>query len=89
MQLSGGATDYADSTKSYVIKADGSILSSGNINRNGFFRSSQSANRIEPGDTIVVPLRIDDFSGLDATREVTQVVYQLAVAAAAISSFTN
>ena len=56
----------------------------------GFFRSTySSSNSLEPGDTIVVPLKIDTFSGIRATTEITQVLYQLAVAAAAVSSFNN
>jgi len=90
IDLSGGVTDYADPDKSYIIKADGSIIPSKNINTSGFFRSNSSTrNTLQPGDSIVVPLKVDSFSGLAATTEVTQIVYQLAVAAAAISSFGN
>lgn len=90
IDLSGGVTDYADPDKSYIIKADGSIIPSKNINTGGFFRSNSSTrSTLQPGDSIVVPLKVDSFSGLTATTEVTQVIYQLAVAAAAISSFGN
>ena len=42
---------------------------------------------IKAGDTIVVPLKIRNFDGLQATTEIKQIVYQMAVAAAAVSSF--
>jgi protein involved in polysaccharide export with SLBB domain len=90
INLSGGATEFADSSNSYIIKSDGSIIPPSRAGSSGFFRSSYSSNNsLEPGDTIVVPLKVDTFSGIRATTEITQVLYQLAVAAAAVSSFNN
>ena len=90
INLSGGTTEFADVDKAYIIKADGSIVPPARVNSGGFFRSSYSSSRsLEPGDTIVVPLKVDTFSGIRATTEITQVLYQLAVAAAAVSSFNN
>ena len=85
IKLSGGAKPAAEEDAIYVIKADGSIV----INSTGsrFFRAA--ANNIQPGDTIVIPFTTSTFSGLRATQDVTQILYQLAVAAAAISSFQN
>ena len=57
-------------------------------NQSGFFRSGSSKS-IEPGDTIVVPFTTSTFSGLRAAQDVTTIVYELAVAAAAISSFQD
>ena len=39
------------------------------------------------GDTIVVPLEVQPFSGIKATTEITQIIYQMALAAAAVNSF--
>jgi protein involved in polysaccharide export with SLBB domain len=90
ISLSGGTTEFADSSNAYIIKSDGSIIPPSRANSSGFFRSSYSSNNaLEPGDTIVVPLKVDTFSGIRATTEITQVLYQLAVAAAAVSSFNN
>ena len=88
INLSGGTTDFADTKNAYIIKADGSIIPPSKANSSGFFRSTYTVrNGLSPGDTIVVPLKVDTFSGIRATTEVTQVIYQLAVAAAAVSSF--
>jgi len=84
IDLSGGLTEFADKSNSYIIKADGSIISSSNLSRGGFFRVS---NNLEPGDTIVVPIQVTSFSGVRATAEVTQIIYQMALAAAAVNSF--
>ena len=84
ISLSGGATAFADESNIYLIKSDGSIISPGQLS-SGFFRGS--GNNLEPGDTIVVPLQVQPFSGIKATTEVTQIIYQMALAAAAVNSF--
>ena len=86
IKLSGGAKPSAEESAIYVIKADGSIVT--NSAQSSFFRASASSD-IQPGDTIVIPFTTSTFSGLRAAQDVTQVIYQLAVAAAAISSFQN
>ena len=83
ISLSGGSTQFADEASTYIIKADGSILSPSQIS-SGFFRST---SELQPGDTIVVPLQVQPFSGIKATTEVTQIIYQMALAAAAVNSF--
>ena len=80
---SGGLTQSGDKDNIYIIRADGSIDRP--TNSSGFFRAS--AKRLEPGDTIVVPLEVTSFSSTQALTEVSQIIYQLAVAAAAVSSF--
>ena len=83
LDLSGGLNEYADEDNIYIIKTSGSVFklsSSG-----GFFRNAR--NNIEPGDTIVVPIQINTFSGLKATTELTQIIYQMALSAAAVKSF--
>lgn len=86
LKLSGGTKPAAEEDAIYIIKADGSIISESN--QSGFFRSGSSKS-IEPGDTIVVPFTTSTFSGLRAAQDVTTIVYELAVAAAAISSFQD
>ncbi len=86
IEMSGGLTTYANSESIYVIKADGSVkplTSSG-----GFFRRS-SANEIEVGDTIIVPVKVDLYSGIRAATDISQVIYQLAITAAAVNSLSN
>ena len=85
IKLSGGATTFADESSIYLVKADGSIISPSDISTNGFFRAGSSS--LSPGDTIVVPLEVAPFSQLRATTEITQIIYQMALAAAAVNSF--
>ena len=84
LSLSGGATEFADESSIYIIKSDGSIISPSQIS-SGFFRSS--SNDLGTGDTIVVPIKLTSFSQVRAATEISQIIYQMAVAAAAVSSF--
>ena len=80
--MSGGTTTFADKSSTYIIKANGSIIPPSEIS-SGFFRETS----LEEGDTIVVPLEVQPFSGIRATTEITQIIYQMALAAAAVNSF--
>tara|TARA_B110000438_G_scaffold298685_1_gene347386 strand:+ start:204 stop:3074 length:2871 start_codon:yes stop_codon:yes gene_type:complete len=85
INFSGGANTFADSDNVYIVKADGSILSPNQLSNSGFFKNKMSI--LEEGDTIVVPLEVQPFSAIRATTEVTQIIYQMALAAAAVNSF--
>mgnify|MGYP006082582487 CR=1 FL=1 len=85
INLSGGVNSYGDEDNLYLIKADGSIISPDQFTKGGFFRNSN--NKLQPGDTIVVPLNVTPFSSIKATTEITQIIYQMALAAAAVNSF--
>ncbi len=84
ISMSGGKTTFADESNIYLIKSDGSIISQSQLS-SGFFRANNSI--LEPGDTIIIPLQVQPFSGIKATTEVTQIIYQMALAAAAVNSF--
>jgi len=82
IELSGGMNRRADKKHIYVVKADGSVSLP---RRSGWFRHRRVT--IEPGDTIIVPLDIDRRRKLTVWSEASQIVYQLALGAAAINSF--
>jgi polysaccharide export outer membrane protein len=84
ISLSGGLTSFADESNLYLIKSDGSVVSPSQLT-SGFFRGGSS--ELAPGDTIVIPLQVQPFSSIRATTEVTQIIYQMALAAAAVNSF--
>ena len=86
IQLSGGANEFASEDNVYLIKVDGSIVSPSQLSSGAFFRRTSSRG-LQPGDTIVVPLQIQPFSGAKAATELTQIIYQMAIAAAAVNSF--
>ena len=82
ISFSGGVKESADLDNVYIIKADGSVQPV--LNQSSFFRSK--TDLIENGDTIVVPLKTDQFSNINAVSEITQILYQIAVATAAVQS---
>jgi len=83
ISLSGGLSSFGDTDNIYVVKNDGSTFSYSNV-RGSFFRGS---SQIQAGDTIVIPFQAEKFGQLRAASEVTQIIYQMALATAAINSF--
>jgi protein involved in polysaccharide export with SLBB domain len=81
--LSGGVTRKADRGRIYIVRADGSVISDEN---SGWFRRSGQVS-IKPGDTIVVPLDTERMPPLALWQSVTSILYNLAIAAAAVNSF--
>ncbi|MFK8016110.1 MAG: SLBB domain-containing protein [Gammaproteobacteria bacterium] len=80
---SGGITAKADRRRIYIVRASGEVVVS---SRSRFYSRSQG-NDIEAGDTIVVPLKTDRVAPLVLWSSATQIIYNLAIAAAAVGSF--
>jgi protein involved in polysaccharide export with SLBB domain len=80
---SGGLTSRADRGRIYVVRANGEVVA----NSGGRWFQNEAGGGMRPGDSIVVPLDVDQ--PLARWAAITQIVYQLAVAAAAVSSFQN
>jgi len=85
INLSGGFTRRADRKLIYVVRANGAVVA-GSRSR-WFGRGNKS--EIRPGDTIVVPLNTDRIRPLTFWGNVTQILYQGAIAVAAINTFGN
>ena len=83
----GGIKDSADKRGIYVVKASGEVI----MPNRGFFKFRSAQSTIGPGDTIVVPLDTDDtrIRGIPLLAEVSTIIYQLALGAAAINSFST
>jgi protein involved in polysaccharide export with SLBB domain len=79
--LSGGTTQRADEGRTYIVRADGSVVTAGSQ----WF--GRSGTNIRPGDSIVVPLDAERMRPLPLWLGVTQIIYQMAIAAAAVNSF--
>ncbi|WP_244390950.1 SLBB domain-containing protein [Pseudoalteromonas sp. KAN5] len=80
--LSGGLKVRADEERIYIIKANGSVK----IPDSGSWFAVNDSQILEAGDTIVVPLDSGYMDNLTLWSTATQIVYQLGVAIAAISS---
>jgi protein involved in polysaccharide export with SLBB domain len=83
LRLAGGPTKSADGADSFVIRADGSVIS--RHSRNGIFGNTFAGMRLNAGDTVVVPEKVPRPSGLRNFINYTQIFSQLALGAAAIA----
>ena len=81
---SGGFTANADQGRVFAVKANGSVLTKSNT---GWFKTAKTNGMLEAGDVVVVPINLEKGRWLETLTSGTQVVYQLAVAAAAVNSF--
>jgi protein involved in polysaccharide export with SLBB domain len=80
---SGGLTERADDDRIYVVRANGEVVA--DSGGRWFDRGAQLDMR--PGDTIVAPIEVDRLRPLALWANVTQIAYNLAIAAAAVNSF--
>jgi len=82
---SSGSNAGADRDSVILIRADGSALTN-----NNFWRNEVLSSLALPGDTIVVPEKIDRESAWSSivrnTKDFTQILYQLGLGAAAIKT---
>ncbi len=72
---SGGITQMADEEKIYVVRSDGSVIANATALFSGYTP--------EIGDTIIVPQDLERIRPLTYWTSITQILYQLGVAAAA------
>ena len=82
---SGGMKTLADEDRIYIIRANGSVDLPGRGNDFWFAGTGENIG-ILPGDTIVVPFDSHTIDNLTLWSSATQIIYQLAVAVAAIGS---
>lgn len=90
LSLVGGPTDNADKGQIYIVKADGSVISK-EQSRWGLFDWNEDDHRwnvgsfrkisLDPGDTIIVPKKVVKFAWMRLTKDIFQVMYQIAVTA--------
>ena len=89
----GGMTKDADKKQVSVIRADGSVISR-QQGRGGLVFWDKEFNQwsfggfmnleLDPGDTIVVPRKLDRMLWFRTTKDITQIVFQIAVAAGVV-----
>ncbi len=94
IDMTGGFSRYADEKNVFVLKVDGSAWKA----KQGLFNWNSSRNRwevtgfgenvreIEPGDTIIVPEKIEKIAWLREIRDITQIMMNTAVIAGVIKA---
>ncbi len=95
MDQVGGTTKDADNSQIYIVRADGTVFSK---QQSGFgLRWDDDANRwamggfntarIYPGDAILVPEKVKKTDIMKETKDISQIIYQMALGAAAVAAF--
>ncbi|RTR32542.1 SLBB domain-containing protein [Shewanella atlantica] len=80
LNMSGGVKERADDDRTYVIKADGSVM----MPSSSMWFSSE--DNLQPGDTIIVPLDTEYKDNLTLWTQVTSIIYNTAVAFATVAN---
>ena len=91
LNLVGGSNDNADEDQIYLVKANGTVISK---RQEGFWgmASWDGENhrwtlggfenvKVDPGDSIIVPKKVEKYPWLRVVKTVTEIMYQIAVAA--------
>jgi polysaccharide export outer membrane protein len=81
LRVSGGPTRNGDKGHLFVIRADGTTV--GGQGHNGLFLKSYTEARLMPGDTIVVPEKLDKGVVLRGFKDWTQIISTFVIGAAA------
>jgi len=85
VKLAGGYTESADEERLYVFKADGTAVKP---EGGGLFLFGDDTYRtgkdLDSGDTIVVPEKLERIAWLREFKDITQILYQIAVTAGVI-----
>ena len=90
LKLAGGPTRGADAGSSFVLRANGTVVSNLQVKTWG----TGISNRFEqmpalPGDTLFVPEEIDKTTWVQYAKDWTQILYQFALGVAAFVTLTN
>jgi protein involved in polysaccharide export with SLBB domain len=90
LSLVGGPTDSADKKQLYIVKADGTVTSKRQEKFGLFNWDSQESRwrigsfnsiKLDPGDTIIVPKKIEKIGWLKYAKDLTGIIYEIAVSA--------
>ncbi len=81
IKKSGGMADEADGSEIYVLKVNGTAISR-RVESGSFFSGGFMGLKLDPGDTVVIPEKINQFPWLREIKDFTQILYQIAITAA-------
>lgn len=88
LQLAGGPTTTADAGGMFVIRANGSVVSS-RQRRTWFGGGSVDGVQAQAGDTIFVPDEVNRTTWVQDLKDISQIFYQLGLGAAAVTAVSR
>jgi len=80
----GGYTKTADKKQLYVLKIDGTGIRPGSWYPKAFWWEPRHRTMLAPGDTIVVPEKLEKIAWMRNIKDITTILYQIAVGAGVI-----
>ena len=83
LKNAGGATRDADSGRTFVVRANGAVVSKDTASK--FWGGGFDSMVMMPGDTVVVPPNTDKGAGLRNFKDWSQILFNFGLAAAAIN----
>ncbi|MCX5816423.1 MAG: SLBB domain-containing protein [Proteobacteria bacterium] len=94
IELAGGASRWADTGNMYIMKVDGSAMKvatglfSWNSARSRWETASfgEPIKEVEPGDTIVVPEKVERIAWMREIKDIAQIVANIAVSAGVVKA---
>ena len=89
LRLAGGPTKGADVRSSFVIRANGSVVSGLQQKSSWFSEGSLGGVAAEPGDTIFVPEEVNKTTFVQNAKDWTQILYQFGLGIAAVLAIQN
>ena len=87
IELAGGLSQTADKESVYILKVDGTAMRPGKGSSRGLSwnqkekRWEYASSPLDSGDSIVVPEKLDRTAWLREVKDITQILYQIAVTA--------
>ncbi|OGP16250.1 MAG: hypothetical protein A2V21_311930 [Deltaproteobacteria bacterium GWC2_55_46] len=85
LKKAGGTTANADEDAIFILKVDGTAVSkkesSWDSGSKSWFSGGFMSAKLNPGDTIIVPEKLDKIHWLREIKDLTQILYQIAVTA--------
>ena len=83
LRMVGGPTESADKDHIFLLRADGSVVTQETANSGflGFAGGGLMNARVEPGDSILVPEKLVQVRFMKDVKDITQILYQIAVTA--------
>jgi protein involved in polysaccharide export with SLBB domain len=97
LDLVGGPTKQANEKELYIVKANGSVISRSQAGLFGLANWDNTNNRwafgkfgsihLDPGDTIIVPRKIQTYPWMKIFKDTSQILYNIAIAAAVVYNY--
>ena len=93
IRMAGGYSTEASPDRTYILKADGSAVRVKGASKAAAPWVKEFGEEkwqlVEPGDAIIVPMKVSSYKGLRQTRDYLDMFYKLAITAATIHNVTK